>query len=360
MGGERRRRCPTRRRSPRWTRAWPPSRPGRRPSWSGSSSIRRSTPPAPAPGPSELIEARFPVFAAGRGGQFTYHGPGQRVAYVMLDLKRRAPDVRRFVATLEEWIIRTLAAFDVARRAARGPHRRLGAPAGQGRRAARTRSPPSASACGTGSRLHGIALNVAPRACAFLRHRAVRRRRSALRRHQPRRSRPAGDHGGGRCGAAARVRAAVRADRTETRSAGRQHGEQLARRSARHRRRSPAANSSTASTRAPPGPRRHASIMAATVSAGPANTASTEPSRRLRTQPSRPRRSAACSTQARKPTPCTRPRIATRRIACSLMPLSGLDRAAAASARRQPTLQGANVWRQADPSRAPPRTTSSW
>ena len=49
----------------------------------------------------------------GRGGQFTYHGPGQRVAYVMLDLKRREPDVRRFVATLEEWIIRTLAGFNV-------------------------------------------------------------------------------------------------------------------------------------------------------------------------------------------------------------------------------------------------------
>jgi lipoyl(octanoyl) transferase len=63
--------------------------------------------------PQELIEARFPVYAAGRGGQFTYHGPGQRVGYVMLDLKRRAPDVRRFVASIEELLIRTLAAFDV-------------------------------------------------------------------------------------------------------------------------------------------------------------------------------------------------------------------------------------------------------
>jgi lipoyl(octanoyl) transferase len=63
--------------------------------------------------PQELIEARFPVYTAGRGGQFTYHGPGQRVGYVMFDLKRRAPDVRRFVATIEEWIIRTLAAFGV-------------------------------------------------------------------------------------------------------------------------------------------------------------------------------------------------------------------------------------------------------
>ena len=63
--------------------------------------------------PQELLEARFPVHAAGRGGQFTYHGPGQRVCYLMLDLKRRAPDVRRFVATVEEWIIRTLGAFAV-------------------------------------------------------------------------------------------------------------------------------------------------------------------------------------------------------------------------------------------------------
>ena len=64
--------------------------------------------------PEELIEARFPVHTTGRGGQLTYHGPGQRVAYMMLDLKRRGPDVRRFVATLEEWIIRTLSAFNVA------------------------------------------------------------------------------------------------------------------------------------------------------------------------------------------------------------------------------------------------------
>jgi lipoyl(octanoyl) transferase len=62
----------------------------------------------------ELIAPRFPVYAAGRGGQLTYHGPGQRVAYLMLDLKRRGPDVRRFVTTLEEWIIRTLAHFRVA------------------------------------------------------------------------------------------------------------------------------------------------------------------------------------------------------------------------------------------------------
>jgi lipoyl(octanoyl) transferase len=64
--------------------------------------------------PEELIAARLPMYPVGRGGQLTYHGPGQRVVYLMLDLKRRGPDVRRFVATLEEWIIRTLARFDVA------------------------------------------------------------------------------------------------------------------------------------------------------------------------------------------------------------------------------------------------------
>ena len=109
----------------------------------------------------ELTEARFPVHKAGRGGQFTYHGPGQRVAYVMLDLNRRKPDVRAFVATLEEWIIRTLTRFNV-----RGERRedRIGVwvrrpEKGEGRE-------DKIAAIGIRVRhwisLHGIALNVAP------------------------------------------------------------------------------------------------------------------------------------------------------------------------------------------------------
>ncbi|MBY8975110.1 lipoyl(octanoyl) transferase LipB [Rhodobacteraceae bacterium NNCM2] len=63
---------------------------------------------------SDLLEPdRFPVFEARRGGEYTYHGPGQRVAYVMLDLNKRGRDVRRFVHALEEWVIQTLADFQV-------------------------------------------------------------------------------------------------------------------------------------------------------------------------------------------------------------------------------------------------------
>ncbi len=64
--------------------------------------------------PADLVDAqRFPVFEAGRGGQYTYHGPGQRVAYVMLNLAKRGGDVRGFVAALEDWLIATLAEFGI-------------------------------------------------------------------------------------------------------------------------------------------------------------------------------------------------------------------------------------------------------
>lgn len=64
----------------------------------------------------DLLESRFPVYQTGRGGQYTYHGPGQRVGYVMLDLKQRqkVPDIKKYVWQLEEWIIQTLAQFGVA------------------------------------------------------------------------------------------------------------------------------------------------------------------------------------------------------------------------------------------------------
>lgn len=62
---------------------------------------------------ADLLDPRFPVFQAGRGGQWTYHGPGQRTAYVMLDLARRGRDVRAYVHALEEWVIRALSRFNV-------------------------------------------------------------------------------------------------------------------------------------------------------------------------------------------------------------------------------------------------------
>ncbi len=60
-----------------------------------------------------LMPKKFPVYKAGRGGQFTYHGPGQRVVYVMLDLRRRGRDIRKLVHNLEEWVIETLFAFNI-------------------------------------------------------------------------------------------------------------------------------------------------------------------------------------------------------------------------------------------------------
>jgi lipoyl(octanoyl) transferase len=114
----------------------------------------------------DLLDARFPVHRTGRGGQFTYHGPGQRIAYVMLDLARRRRDVRAYVCALEEWLISALAEFGVAgeRREARvgvwvarpdKPCAADGAPAED-----------KIAALGVRMRrwvsFHGIALNVAP------------------------------------------------------------------------------------------------------------------------------------------------------------------------------------------------------
>ncbi|MGV7121054.1 lipoyl(octanoyl) transferase LipB [Sphingopyxis sp. 550A] len=70
--------------------------------------------------PAELLDPRFPVFDAGRGGRYTYHGPGQRVGYVQLDLAKRGRDVRAYVSALEGWVIDALALLGVAARRAEG------------------------------------------------------------------------------------------------------------------------------------------------------------------------------------------------------------------------------------------------
>jgi lipoyl(octanoyl) transferase len=108
--------------------------------------------------PSELTNPQnFPVYAAGRGGRYTYHGPGQRVGYVMLDLEKRGKDIRCFVHSLEGWMIDTLADLGVA--AHRGPGR-IGIWVGEG--------PGEAKIGALGVRvkrwvtLHGFAINVAP------------------------------------------------------------------------------------------------------------------------------------------------------------------------------------------------------
>ena len=64
---------------------------------------------------NDLLSSQFPVYETGRGGEYTYHGPGQRVAYVMMDLKKvsQTPDIKKYIWMLEEWIIRTLSEFDI-------------------------------------------------------------------------------------------------------------------------------------------------------------------------------------------------------------------------------------------------------
>ncbi len=113
--------------------------------------------------PAELINPLgLPVFEAGRGGRYTYHGPGQRVGYLMLDLERRGRDVRRLVHALEGWIIATLAELGVA--AHRSPDR-IGIWVGDG--------PGEAKIAALGLRvkrwvtLHGFSINVAPNLSHF-------------------------------------------------------------------------------------------------------------------------------------------------------------------------------------------------
>jgi lipoyl(octanoyl) transferase len=118
-----------------------------------------------------LVSDRFPVYATGRGGEYTYHGPGQRVAYVMLDLKRRREDIRAFVTALEQWIIATLAAFNV-----RGERRedRVGVWVARPERPALPDgSPAEDKIAAIGIRLrkwvsfHGISINVEPELAHF-------------------------------------------------------------------------------------------------------------------------------------------------------------------------------------------------
>lgn len=120
---------------------------------------------------ADLLEARFPVHKTGRGGQFTYHGPGQRIAYVMLDLSRRGPDLRIFVHALEAWIIAALAVFGVKgeRRAERiGVWvARADKPPGPGGGMAEGKIAAIGIRVRRWVTFHGIALNVAPELSHF-------------------------------------------------------------------------------------------------------------------------------------------------------------------------------------------------
>ena len=111
---------------------------------------------------ADLLDPRFPVHVAGRGGEYTYHGPGQRIAYAMLDLQRRGADVRRYVHDLEEWVIRTLAQFAVQ------GERRQGRPGVWVRRTDRNQPTREDKVAALGVRvrrwvtLHGLSINLDP------------------------------------------------------------------------------------------------------------------------------------------------------------------------------------------------------
>jgi len=111
--------------------------------------------------PEDLLDQRFPVYTTGRGGQHTYHGPGQRVGYVMLDLKRRGQDVRAYVHDLEQWLIATLARFNVKGERREG---RVGIWVDRGPHPSGGRREDKIAAIGVRVRhwvtYHGVALNV--------------------------------------------------------------------------------------------------------------------------------------------------------------------------------------------------------
>lgn len=112
---------------------------------------------------ADLLDPRFPIYRTGRGGEFTYHGPGQRVAYLLLDLKRRNPDVRAYVRDLEEWLIRTLARFNVKGERREG---RVGIWVDRGPYTGERGREDKIAAIGVRLRrwvsFHGVALNVEP------------------------------------------------------------------------------------------------------------------------------------------------------------------------------------------------------
>ena len=158
MAGRRAPSFPTKTRLPSWRIAPPRSGRVRPANASGCWNTHPCSPPARAlTRRSCSTLPAFPVFEAGRGGRYTYHGPGQRVGYVMLDLDRRGRDVRRLVHSLEGWVISTLAELGVSAHRADG---RIGIWVGEGSSEAKI------AALGIRIKrwvtLHGFAINVSP------------------------------------------------------------------------------------------------------------------------------------------------------------------------------------------------------
>ena len=119
--------------------------------------------------PKELLsEDKFPVYKSGRGGRYTYHGPGQRVAYIMLDLKKRGSDLRRYIYDLENWLIQTLAQFSIL-----GERRedRIGIWVGRGVKSNPSYREYKIAAIGVRVRkwiaFHGVSLNIEPNLSDF-------------------------------------------------------------------------------------------------------------------------------------------------------------------------------------------------